>query len=89
MLLRYYDTHTGYKALTRDESRQCLEMIRYTKGLEVSVPYGWTRELSDELCSLAREGRTEIASTIETYQDACIAAIDKTYEKYPVYGDNN
>ena len=89
MLLRYYDTHTGYKALTRDESRQCLEMIRYTKGLEVSVPYGWTRGLSDELCSLAREGRTDIASTILTYHEACVAAIDKTYEKYPVYGDNN
>ncbi|MBQ4326820.1 MAG: extracellular solute-binding protein [Clostridia bacterium] len=86
ILPRYYDTHTGYKALTRDESCQCLEIIRNTKGLEVSVPFGWTRELSDELCSLAREGRTEIASTIETYQDACIAAIDKTYAEYPTHG---
>ena len=89
ILPRYYDTHTGYKALTRDESRQCLEIIRNTKGLEVSVTFGWTRELSDELCSLAREGRTEMASTILSYHEACVAAIDKTYEKYPVYGDNN
>lgn len=89
MLPRYYDTHTGPKALTRNESRQCLKIIRNTKGLEVSVPYGWTRGLSDELCSLAREGRTEIASTILSYHEACVAAIDKTYEKYPVYGDNN
>ncbi|MBO5903751.1 MAG: extracellular solute-binding protein [Clostridia bacterium] len=83
MLPRYYDAHVSRKALTQDESRQCLEMIRYTKGLEVSVPYGWTRELSDELCSLAREGRTDIASTILAYHEACITAINKTYEEYP------
>ena len=83
---RYYDTHTGPKALTRDESRESLEIIRNTRGLEVSVPFEWTRELSDELCYLAREGRTDIASTILTYQEACIAAIDKTYAEYPTHG---
>ncbi len=86
ILPRYYDTHTGPKALTKDESRQCLEIIRNTKGLEISVPFGWTRELSDELCYLAREGRTEIASTILAYHEDCIAAIDKTYEEYPTHG---
>ena len=83
MLPRYYDAHVSRKALTQDESRRCLEMIHYTKGLEVSVPYGWTRELSDELCSLAREGRTDIASTILAYHEACITAINKTYEEFP------
>ena len=83
LLPRYYDTRLASKSLTKDESRQCLEIIRYTKGLEVSVPYGWTRDLSDELCHLAREGGTEIASTILAYHEACITAINKTYEEYP------
>ena len=83
LLPRYYDTRLASKSLTKDESRRCLEIIRYTKGLDVSVPFGWTRDLSDELCYLAREGGTEIASTILAYHEACITAINKTYEEYP------
>ena len=85
LLPRYYDIHVGLKALTQDESRESLAIIRDTRGIEISVPFKWTSDLSAALCSLAKKGSMEIASTIETYQEACIAAIDKTYEEYPTH----
>lgn len=86
LLPRYYDIHVGLKALSRDESKQSLEIIRNTRGIEIAIPFKWTSDLSSALCSLAKKGSMEIASTIETYQEACIAAIDKTYEEYPSHG---
>ncbi len=86
LLPRYYDIHVGLKALSRDESKQSLEIIRNTRGIEISIPFKWTSDLSTALCNLAKKGSLEIASTIETYQEACIAAIDKTYEEYPTHG---
>ena len=83
---RYYDIHVGLKALTRDESRESLALIRGTRGIEISVPFQWTYDLSIALRGLAKKNSLEIASTIETYQDACIAAIDKTYAEYPTHG---
>ncbi len=88
LLPRYYDIHVGMKALTQDESRESLALIRGTRGIEISVPFNWTSDLSDALCTLARKHSMEIASTIEIYQEACIAAIDKTYEEYPAHGKN-
>ncbi|MBO5903920.1 MAG: hypothetical protein J6Q64_00930 [Clostridia bacterium] len=85
LLPRYYDIHVGLKALSREESKQSLEIIRNTRGIEISVPFKWTVDLSTALCNLAKKGSMEIASTIETYQEACIAAIDKTYEEYPTH----
>ncbi len=85
LLPRYYDIHVGLKALTQDESRESLALIRGTRGIEISVPFQWTYDLSTALCSLAKKGSMEIASTIETYQEACIAAINKTYEEYPTH----
>ncbi len=84
LLPRYYDIHVGLKALTQEESRQSLELIRNSRGIEVSIPYNWTYELSAELIKLATKNSMEIASTIEKYREACIAAIDKTYETYPM-----
>ena len=86
LLPRYYDIHVGLKALSRDESKQSLEIIRNTRGIEIAIPFKWTSDLSTALCNLAKKGSMEIASTIETYQEACIAAIDKTYEEYPSHG---
>ena len=86
LLPRYYDIHVGLKALSRDESKQSLEIIRNTRGIEIAIPFKWTSDLSTALCSLAKKGSMEIASTIEKYQEACIAAIDKTYEEYPTHG---
>lgn len=80
---KYYDICVSRKALTAEESRRSLEIIRNVKGIEVSVPYGWASDLSDALCAQARTGNLEIAPTIETYQEACIEAIKKTYEVYP------
>ena len=85
LLPRYYDIHVGLKALSRDESKQSLEIIRNTRGIEIAVPFKWTSDLSAALCTLAKKGSMEIASTIEKYQEACIAAIDKTYEEYPTH----
>ena len=88
LLPRYYDVHVGLKALTKDESKESLALIRDTRGIEVSVPFLWTYDLSAALCALAQKGSMEIASTIATYQDSCIAAINKTYEEYPTHGKN-
>ena len=82
---RYYDIHVGLKALTQDESRESLALIRGTRGAEISVPFDWTSDLANALCQLAMKGSLEITSTIETYQEACIAAINKTYEEYPTH----
>ncbi len=86
LLPRYYDIHVGLKALTQDESRESLALIRGTRGIEIAVPFDWTSELATKLCGLAKAGNMEIASTIETYQEACIAAIDETYATYPTHG---
>ncbi len=83
---RYYDIHVGLKALTQDESRESLAIIRGTRGIEVSIPFDWTYDLAIALRGLAKKNSLEIASTIETYQEACIAAINKTYEEYPTHG---
>ncbi len=84
LLPRYYDIHVGLKALTREESKMSLEYIRNSRGIEVSIPYEWTHELSGALVALAKKNSMEIESTIETYREACITAINKTYEQYPL-----
>ena len=83
LLPRYYDIHVGLKALTQDESRESLALIRNSRGIEVAIPYDWTADLSSALISLARKNSLEIESTIETYREACITAINETYERYP------
>ena len=83
LLPRYYDIHVGLKALTQDESRESLALIRNSRGIEVSIPYGWTTNLSSALLSLAKKNSLEIESTIETYREACSTAIDMTYETFP------
>ncbi len=83
LLPRYYDIHVGLKALTQDESRESLELIRNSRGIEVSIPYYWTDDLSNALLNLAKKNSLEIESTIETYREACMTAIDMTYEAYP------
>ena len=35
--------------------------------------------------NLAKKNELSIASTIETYKEAVIANIDKTYNEYPTY----
>ena len=82
---RYYDIHVGLKALTQDESRESLALIRGTRGTEISVPFDWTSDLESALRQLAMKNSNEIASTIEKYQEACISAINKTYEEYPTH----
>ncbi|MBQ2377536.1 MAG: hypothetical protein II297_03940 [Clostridia bacterium] len=83
---RYYDIHVGLKALTQDESRESLAIIRGSRGIEVSVPFDWTYDLSQALVELSKAHNLDIASTIETYREACISAINKTYEEYPTHG---
>lgn len=85
---RYYDIHVGLKALTQDESRESLAIIRGSRGIEVSVPFDWTYDLSQALVALSKAHNLDIASTIETYREACISAINKTYEEYPTHGNN-
>ena len=83
LLPRYYDIHVSLKALGRQESKDVLKIIRGTRGLDASNPFGWTSQLYTDLQALALEGNLALASTIETYRNQCIANIDNTYKTYP------
>ena len=84
LLPRYYDIHVALKALGRQESIDVLALVRGTRGCEVAVPYGWATDLDTDLAKLAKENNLAIASTLETYKNAVVANIDKTYAEYPV-----
>ena len=83
LLPRYYDIHVSLKALGRQESIDVLALVRGTRGIEVASPFGWTSDFYGAMNSLARNNSLAIASTIESYRDKVIAAIDKTYSEYP------
>ncbi len=87
LLPKYYEIHVGLKALSKQESKDSLALIRDTRGIEVSIPFEWTSELSSALAKLAQTNKLEIGSTIERYQDACKAAIEKTYKEYPEHSN--
>ena len=84
LLPRYYDIHVSLKALGRQESIDVLSLIRGTRGIEVSIPFCWTNDLSTAMGKLASTNSLAIGSTIEKYRDQIVSAIDKTYAKYPV-----
>ena len=84
LLPRYYDIHVSLKALGKQESIDVLTLIRGTRGIEVSVPFAWTKDLSDALGGLISNNSLAIASAIEANREKTIAAIDKTYAEYPV-----
>ena len=83
LLPRYYDIHVSLKALGRQESIDVLSLIRGTRGIEVSIPFCWTNDLSTAMGKLASTNSLAIGSTIEKYRDQIVSAIDKTYAKYP------
>ena len=83
LLPRYYDIHVSLKALGRQESIDVLALIRGTRGIEASWPYGWVSNLSSALAGLVSKNSVAIASAVEANRDACIAAIEKTYAEYP------
>ena len=83
LLPRYYDIHVSLKALGRQESIDVLALIRGTRGIEASWPYGWVSNLSSALSGLVSKNSVAIASAVEANRDACIAAIEKTYAEYP------
>lgn len=85
----YYDIHVSLKALGRQESIDVLAFIRGTRGIEVSVPFGWTTTLNSAMIKLAQNNEHSIASTVESARDAIIAAIDKTYAEYPALNKVN
>ena len=85
LLPRYYDIHVALKSLDRQESIDVLALIRGTRGIEVSLPFGWLGNLQTDMQNLAKKNELSIASTIETYKEAVIANIDKTYNEYPTY----
>ena len=89
LLPRYYDIHVSLKALGKKESIDVLTLIRGTRGIEVSVPFQWTSELNSAMRQLTDANSLAIASTIETYRDKIVAAIDKTYAEYPVLNHDN
>ncbi len=89
LLPRYYDIHVSLKALGRQESIDVLALIRGTRGIEVSVPFGWTTTLNSAMIKLAQNNEHSIASAVESARDAIIAAIDKTYAEYPALNKVN
>ena len=89
LLPRYYDIHVSLKALGRQESIDVLELVRGTRGIEVSVPFKWTSDLNAAMGKLVKANSFAIASAIEANREACIAAIDKTYAEYPVLNHAN
>mgnify|MGYP004505885217 CR=1 FL=1 len=89
LLPRYYDIHVSLKALGRQESIDVLSLIRGTRGIEVSVPFGWTTTLNSAMIKLAQNNEHSIASAVESARDAIIAAIDKTYAEYPALNKVN
>ena len=85
LLPRYYDIHVALKSLDRQESIDILGLIRGTRGIEVSLPFGWLGNLQTDMQNLAMKHELAIGSTVEKYRDQIIANIDKTYEEYPTY----
>lgn len=83
LLPRYYDIHVSLKALGKQESIDVLALIRGTRGIEVSIPFTWASDFYDAMAKLCSTNSLAIASTIETYRDAIITAINKTYSEYP------
>ncbi len=74
---RYYEAYSPLRSSSIAESRQCLEIIRDTRGFEASVAYGWADELRSELDKL------NISGTVAHYRDQCMAALNETYKIYP------
>ncbi len=85
LLPRYYDIHVALKALDRQESIDVLELIRGTRGIEVSLPFVWLGDLQDAMQKLARANQQSIASTLATFKEQIVANIQKTYETYPTF----
>lgn len=85
LLPRYYDIHVAMKALERQESIDVLALIRGTRGIEVSLPFGWLGNLVSDMLALTKNNELAISSTIETYKDQIKANIEKTYAEYPTH----
>ena len=85
LLPRYYDIHVALKSLDRQESIDVLALIRGTRGIEVSLPFGWLGELQSDMEKMAQNNQHSIGSTIEKYRDLVIANIEKTYAEYPAH----
>ena len=85
LLPRYYDIHVALKSLDRQESIDVLALIRGTRGIEVSLPFGWLGSLQTDMQNMAQKNELAIASTLETYKDKVISNINKTYEEYPAH----
>jgi ABC-type sugar transport system, periplasmic component len=73
----YYDVTVSQKGLRNEESIEMLDIIRSTRGIDVSIVFGWSADLRTEIRKKIYAGDGAVVSTITKYSDVLSADIDE------------
>jgi hypothetical protein len=76
----YYDVTVSQKGLRNDDSIEMLKIIRASRGIDVSVVFGWSSALRSALRDKIYAGDGAIASDIAKYTDMLNSDIGKMVE---------
>ena len=60
----YYNSVVEHKGLRNEDSIEMLEIMRRTKGVDISVIFNWNSSLSTSLYTMLFEGNSQVASTV-------------------------
>ncbi len=77
----YYETTLSLKNMKDQESIAMLDIIRDSRVFEVSLIYGWTTKMYDELCKEIDVGNYSVASIVKSYESTVKSSITATYKQ--------
>ena len=76
----YYDVTVSQKGLRNEDSIEMLDIIRRTRGIDVSIVFGWSANIRAEIGEKIYAGDEAVVSTVSKYFNQLSADIAKMVE---------
>ena len=76
----YFEGTVSQKGLRNDNSIEMMELMRSSRGVDISVVYGWNKALAEALRAKFYAGDASVASVVAQYRTSIEAEIEKFLE---------
>lgn len=76
----YYDVTVEQKGLRNDDSIEMLKIMRTTRGIDISVVFGWNDDLASAVRTKLYKGDSSLSSDISKYQKTIEKKMDTFFE---------
>ena len=63
----YYDITVSQKGLRNEDSIEMMEIMRSTRGIDISTTLGWSASLYEDITASVYKGDSQVASIVAKY----------------------